>query len=44
MTPTDKSDVICPLCGKSKSAPEIICPCEVRPKYDADYEAWRNKE
>ena len=40
---TPKSDVICPLCGKSKDAPEIICPCEVKPKYDADYEEWRNK-
>jgi len=33
MTHTKKINVICSLCGKSKSAPQIICPCEVRPKH-----------
>jgi len=22
---------------------EVICPCEVAPKYDVDYEEWKNK-
>jgi len=28
-----KINVICSLCGKSKSAPEKFCPCEVKPKH-----------
>jgi hypothetical protein len=31
-------------CNKCKDKiGAVICPCEVAPKYDADYEEWRNK-
>jgi tRNA(Ile2) C34 agmatinyltransferase TiaS len=31
-------------CNKCKDkVGEVICPCEVAPKYDPDYEEWRNK-
>lgn len=33
----------CPFCKREISAVGIICPCEVAPKYDADYEEWKNK-
>lgn len=33
----------CPFCKKELSSEGIICPCEVAPKYDADYEEWKNK-
>lgn len=38
-----KRKVICPFCKKLKFSAEVICPCEVKPKYDADYEEWKNK-
>jgi hypothetical protein len=34
----------CPYCNKiSENPPSVICPCETSPKYDPDYEEWRNK-
>ena len=31
-------------CNKCKDKiSEVICPCEVAPKYDIDYEEWKNK-
>jgi len=31
-------------CNKCKDKiGAVICPCEVAPKYDLDYEEWRNK-
>lgn len=33
----------CPFCKKEISAVGVICSCEVAPKYDANYEEWRNK-
>ena len=33
----------CPFCNKYLGSVGIICPCEVAPKFDADYEEWRNK-
>jgi len=34
----------CPYCKKEKSSSfSVICPCEVAPKYNADYEDWKNK-
>lgn len=41
-TKEDES-VKCPFCGRKKTSEEIICPCEVAPKYDQDYEEWKNK-
>ena len=34
---------LCPFCKKRKNNVGVICPCEVKPKYDADYEDWKNK-
>lgn len=31
----------CDKCKDKMGA--VICPCEVAPKYDADYEEWNNK-
>jgi hypothetical protein len=41
----DKKDKYkCQFCGKvSNNPPSVICPCEVKPKYDPDYEEWKNK-
>lgn len=33
----------CPFCNKLLSGNGVICPCEVAPKYDQDYEEWKNK-
>lgn len=31
-------------CNKCKDKiGAVICPCEVAPKYDPDYEEWKNK-
>jgi ribosomal protein L32 len=38
--PTDK--VKCEDCGKLITF-GTICKCEVSPKYDQDYEDWKNK-
>ena len=33
----------CQFCGKlSEYPPSVICSCEVAPKYDPDYEEWKN--
>ena len=39
----DKFSKKCPFCKKAISSVGVICPCEVRPKYDADYEEWKDK-
>lgn len=33
----------CPFCGKDLIDVGVICKCEIAPKYDADYEEWKNK-
>ncbi len=37
----NKSKVRCNLCNDKVG--KVICPCEVAPKYDPDYEEWKNK-
>jgi len=37
-----KEEIKCPFCGKKKQTRVEICPCEIAPKYDPDYEEWRN--
>ena len=34
---------LCIVCGYRKKLTAVISPDEVAPKYDADYEEWRNK-
>jgi len=40
-TNTKREEEKCNKCKDKIGA--VICPCEVAPKYDPDYEEWRNK-